>query len=129
MCPKTYEIELLGPYEWYGPNSLFLRPESEKFGIYMWTIPFNQRYLVYYIGETGISFANRLLDHTRNYLHGLYRVYDPKNFVKGEKFLIWEGMWKKELEKPTTRIVKFLKSYLELSKALYDFLGAFRVYS
>jgi hypothetical protein len=126
--PKTYLIELHGPYKWYGHNSLFLQPESEKLGIYLWTIPFEEKYLVYYVGETGISFANRLLYHTRNYLHGLYRVYDPKNFVKGKKILIWEGMWKKELEKPTIRIFKFLERYSELSKAIYDFLGAFRVF-
>lgn len=128
MNPETYEIELLGPYEWYGPKSIFLQSESEKFGIYLWAITFEEKYLVYYVGETGVSFADRFLDHTKSYLHGLYRIYDPAQFVKGKKALVWEGMWKKDLEKPTFRIVKFLERYSELSKAAYDLIGTFRIF-
>ena len=128
MNPETIQIELLGPYALYGPHSLFLQSESEKFGIYLWTIPFEGKYLVYYVGETGVTFADRFLDHTKSYLHGLYRIYDPTEFVKGKKKLVWEGMWKKELENPTIRIVKFMERYSELSRAVYELLGLFHIF-
>jgi hypothetical protein len=52
---------------WFGPYS-FVESEDEnvftclmsgKKGVYLFTIPFEGKYLVYYVGETGSSFANR----------------------------------------------------------------------
>ena len=128
MDSKSLEIEFHGPYKWYGSNSIFLQPESEKFGIYLWAVPIEDNYLVYYVGETGVSFADRILDHTRNYLNGLYRVYEPTSFVKGEKTLVWEGMWKKEPGNPNRRMALFLERYQELCKVIYDFLGALKIF-
>jgi hypothetical protein len=128
MDSKSLEMEFHGPYKWYGSNSIFLQPESEKFGIYLWAVPIEDNYLVYYVGETGVSFADRILDHTRNYLNGLYRVYEPTSFVKGEKTLVWEGMWKKELGNPTWRMALFLGRYQELCKVIYDFHGALKIF-
>ena len=51
---------------WYGPYS-FVESEDEnvftclmgeKKGVYLFTIPFEGKYLVYYVGETGASFAS-----------------------------------------------------------------------
>ena len=127
MCSQQYEVKLHGPYRWYGKkdDSLFEAPEATQSGIYLWTVPFNRKFLTYYVGETGRSFLTRFTEHTRDYLYGLYRVYDPAQFAQGKKNLVWEGMWQ-----PGTRgrIGEFLNRYLELSPAIYSLLGKFRVF-
>ena len=54
------EAELLGPFESPKPrkkrDSIF-----KESGIYIWTIPWDGRFLTNYVGETGTSFARRLL--------------------------------------------------------------------
>lgn len=129
MGSQTYELQWYGPYKWYGTTDdcIFTRPEAKKSGIYLWTIPFKKQYLTYYVGETGKSFASRHIWHTRDYLHGLYRVYDPHQFGQGTKTFVWGGMWK-----PGTRgarhMLEFLNRYAELSSIIYEFLGQFRIF-
>jgi len=90
MGSQQYEVRLHGPYRWYGKKDecLFKASEATKSGIYLWTIPFNRKYLTYYVGETGRSFKARFTEHTRDYLYGLYRVYDPIPFAQGRKKLV-----------------------------------------
>ena len=47
-------------------------------GVYLWTILFKDKYLTYYVGETGKSFIFLHNQHLDCYLTGFYRVYDPK---------------------------------------------------
>ncbi|MGA7075350.1 MAG: hypothetical protein WBZ42_02215 [Halobacteriota archaeon] len=56
--------------------------------MYLYTVPYGGQYLTYYVGETGRSFKARFAEHTREYVGGLYRVYDPEHFARGEKTLI-----------------------------------------
>ena len=127
MGSQQYEVQLHGPYRWYGKKDecLFKASEATKSGIYLWTIPFNGKYLTYYVGETGRSFTARFTKHTRDYLYGLYRVYDPTQFAQGKKKLVWEGMWQ-----PGThdRVDEFLNRYLELSPVIYSLLGKLRIF-
>jgi hypothetical protein len=127
MGSQQYEVQLHGPYRWYGKKDecLFRASEATKSGIYLWTIPFNRKYLTYYVGETGRSFKARFTEHTRDYLYGLYRVYDPIPFAQGRKKLVWEGMWQ-----PGTRdrVDEFLNRYLDLSPAVYSLLGKLRIF-
>ena len=126
---QRYEMRWYGPYKWYGTknDSLFTQPEAKESGIYLWAIPFEKRYLTYYVGETGRSFANRIIEHTRYYLHGFYRVYDPRQFAEGKKRLVWGGMWKPGTRGPI-RMLEFLNRYAELSTVIYEFLGQFRIF-
>jgi hypothetical protein len=127
MGSQRYDVQLHGPYKWYGKREecLFEASEATKSGIYLWAIPFNGKYLTYYVGETGRSFTARFTTHTRDYLYGLYRVYDPTQFAQGKKKLVWEGMWQ-----PGTRdrVDEFLNRYLELSPAIYSLLGKLRIF-
>jgi len=123
-----YEIELIGPLRWYGGDrsqNIFECPDSQKPGIYIWAIPYNQSHLVYYVGETGRSFAERFEEHIKEYLSGLYRIYDPGEFAQGRKRLIWEGMWKAGTEHRTG---EFLSRYGELAPQIHRFLGVFRIF-
>jgi hypothetical protein len=123
------ELRWYGPYRWYGTNDacIFAIPEAEKPGIYLWTIPFESGYLAYYVGETGRPFADRFIEHTRDYLYGFYRVYDPKEFAKGKKTLVWDGMWKSD-RRDMKYMLEFLNRYLELSQVVYEFLGQLRIF-
>lgn len=118
-----------GPFKFYGTEdeSIFTTKEAKQPGIYLWTVPFKRQYLTYYVGQTGKSFASRHIWHTRNYLHGLYRVYDPHQFGEGKKILVWGGMWK-----PGTRgarnMLEFLNRYPQLSSTIYKFIGQFRIF-
>ncbi len=127
MRVVDYEIEWLGPYRFYGTKSdmLFAQPAAQQSGLYLWTIPFDDRYLTYYVGETGRSFIARFTEHVQCCLHGYYRIYDPQLFARGEKVLIWEGMWKAGTR---DRIGEFLNRYTELSPRSYEFLGLFRIF-
>jgi len=129
MEPVVYRIQWYGPYSWYGTedDSFFSQPITKKSGIYLWAIPFKKRYLTYYVGETGRSFAKRIVEHTRNYLHGLYRVYDPDQFAEGKKKLVWGGMWKPGTKGPDV-MLEFLNRYSELSSAIYEFLGQLKIF-
>ena len=127
MGSQQYEMQLYGPYRLYGKKDecLFKASEATKSGIYLWTILFNKKYLTYYVGETGRSFKTRFIEHTRDYLYGLYRVYDPAQFAQGKKKLVWEGMWQPDTR---GRIDEFLNRYLELSPVIYSLLGKFKIF-
>jgi hypothetical protein len=109
------------PVKWYGPYSFVETKEEnvftsligEKKGLYLFTIPFEGEYLVYYVGETGSSFAIRLLQHVQSYLNGFYRVFDPEEFARGKKVLLWGGMWKTDRKEPKL-ICEFLQKNSEL---------------
>ena len=58
-------------------------------GIYLWTVKIADGFLIYYIGETGSLFSNRLKRHRYQLKRGDYRLYDPQHFSKGKKKLIW----------------------------------------
>jgi hypothetical protein len=127
MTVSDYKIQWLGPYRFYGtsPDTLFAQAVARQAGLYLWTIPFEDQYLIYYVGETGRSFFDRFTEHAQCYLHGLYRIYDPQLFAQGEKNLIWEGMWKAGTR---DRIGDFLNQYQELSPRIYELLGLFRIF-
>ena len=67
------------------------------------------------------------MEHTRDVLQGLYRVYDPSQFAQGRKTLIWGGMWKPD-RKGSSTMLEFLNRYLELSPLIYQFLGQLRFF-
>ena len=126
---QRIEMQWHGPYVLYGmkDDSFFTQPETKKSGIYLWTIPFEKRFLTHYVGETGRSFATRIIEHTRDYLNGFYRVYDPRQFAEGKKKLVWGGMWKSGRRGPHL-MLEFLNRYSELSTVIYEFLGQFRIF-
>ncbi len=129
MGSQQYEVRWHGPCRWYGKSEdcLFTASVAGKSGIYLWTVPFNTKYLVYYVGETGRSFKTRFTEHTRDYLYGYYRIYAPTEFAQGKKKLVWGGMWKPGRRGPQ-RMLEFLNRYSELSKVIYEFLGQYRIF-
>lgn len=120
---------------WYGPyglyetdiDSVFITNLSDQKGIYLWTVPIEKKYLTYYVGETGRSFATRFVEHTKDVLNGFYHIYDPSQFSKGRKTLIWGGMWKPDRKSPST-MLEFLNRYIEMAPQLLEFLRQLRFF-
>ena len=114
-------IRIDGPFAWHGANSVFDSSLSEETGIYLFTVPYDTQYLVYYVGETGRSFRERLTEHATDYLGGLYRIYDPKIFANGERELIWGGLF---LKGRRHLMGDFLAKHDRISPIIRDFLDA-----
>ena len=127
MSNQPLSIQWYGPYNFIQNENLFTNPLSQRNGVYLWTIPFENNYLVYYVGQTGASFAIRSFQHLQSYLNGLYRVYDPEKFAKGEKVLIWGGMWKPDRKEPKF-MSEFLINYPQLAPKILIFIRLFRIF-
>ena len=123
MTVNMRQLQFHGPYYFSKSkdDSVLNNSMGKEKGVYLWAIPFQNSYLTYYVGETGVSFAVRSMQHLQNYLNGLYRVFDPQDFSQGKKTLIWGGMWKPGRKGPET-MYEFLKSYTELAPLIIDFI-------
>ena len=117
------EVEFFGPYRFNGnkSESVLTAPIGKKKGVYLWMITFQQKYLTYYVGETGVSFAVRSPQHIQSYLDGLYRLYDPEEFLKGKKVLVWGGMWK-PVRKDLGTMNEFLQGYPKFAPMILNFI-------
>ena len=127
MSNETLNLSWKGPFKWInlGSNSIFASPEGKLSGIYVWTIPFQESYLTHYVGETKRTFCKRLIEHTKEYLSGVYHVYDPDLFLKGEKEAVWEGMFGNV---PERKIEVFLHKYPELAPQIQKFVSLFEIF-
>jgi hypothetical protein len=128
MC-EDMEIQFHGPLQIISgqEDNVLLSPSGKLNGIYIWAIPFGNKYLPYYIGETGKSFTYRIMEHVKCHLNGFYRIYDPEAFAKGKKELVWGGMWKTDRKSPEV-MIEYLNNYKQLAALAYAFLKQFRVF-
>ena len=125
---KTLRLTLFGPFRWYGTSSdvVFKSELASKKGIYLFTIPYNQSFLTYYVGETGKTFLERLAEHLRSYLTGQYHIYEKDAFVKGEKKLIFEG-WLNIKPKEEARN-EYFEHCKEYASEMLKFIDAMRLF-
>ncbi|MBC7911226.1 MAG: hypothetical protein H7Y30_12035 [Pyrinomonadaceae bacterium] len=122
------EIKFAGPLwsvESENHPTVFQSPVSSLPGIYLWTVPYNDSELVYYVGETGRSFAVRTKEHFQAHLSGMYEIYDANEFSQGRKVLLWKGMWKRGTE---SMMAEFLKRHNELAPHIHGMLHLYRLY-
>lgn len=66
MPLESMIVEFVGPLSWLGGTgipSIFEAEIGKRSGLYLWTVPLDAGELVYYVGETGRSFAQRMLEH------------------------------------------------------------------
>jgi hypothetical protein len=75
----TFAINWHGPFHWC--TEFLHQPIALKSGIYLWTIPYQQKYLIYYIGETERPFVSRMSEHLQNYYSGAYQIFRPAQFL------------------------------------------------
>ena len=89
-------ISFAGPFSWAdapGSPSVYGVPEARESGIYLWTVPVQSGHLIYYVGETGVSFSYRLGQHSLDYLAAKSCIYSAAEFARGEKVMLWPGYW------------------------------------
>ena len=84
------EIEFEGKYTWENWKQY---PNIRSSGIYIWSIPYKNRELAYYIGMSKNMFF-RTSTHQKNYETGYYQTFDPSLFEKGKKVHVWMGRWR-----------------------------------
>jgi len=89
-------IGFVGPYSWAGsPGSpcVYEAEEARSFGIYLWTVPTSEGHLVYYVGETGRSFAVRMRQHFEELSAARYHIYSAFEFAIAHKIEVWPGRY------------------------------------
>lgn len=121
---RTIEISWNGPFSWpkfEHENSL--PPIPSHSGVYLWTVEYNNGYLIYAAGLTRRTFPTRLREHTRKYLKGDYTVLDIDAMQQGVRREIWHGWgW------TPAKQAKFEERKLVICEAVFRQLAGFRIF-
>ena len=81
-----------GPHAWPGFESQNgLPPLPKHSGVYLWTFPYQDGFLIYAAGLTRQLFRQRFGQHKREYMRGAYNVLDPVQAGNGVRSEIWHG--------------------------------------
>jgi hypothetical protein len=90
----TSELTLIfqGPMSWVGDDSIITHPLGKESGIYLWTAETRKGFEIYYVGETIVSFSERLAQHHKGQLSGKYAFYDADALREGKKVPVWKGI-------------------------------------
>jgi hypothetical protein len=122
------QFELEGPFS-LNPDEksgIFHLPIGEQSGVYVYAVNVDgQGHLATYVGQTGRSFLIRVREHVLNTLSGYEKIFDPDALKKGEKKLVWDGLW------PSDRrnyLGEFLKRYSELAPVIQKFAKQFEIF-
>jgi hypothetical protein len=78
------EVSFSGPFSWAGtPDapSIYEVPEGQMKGVYLWTVPLEHGHLIYYVGDTGRTFAVRMDEHYTQHAAANYHVYSMPNLL------------------------------------------------
>jgi hypothetical protein len=97
--------------------------EGRTPGLYMWTAPSPAGHLVYYVGDTGLTLAGRIQEHLCEQLSGRYRFYEPGRFFKGDKQLLWRGVYGHGAKR---NVSEFVDQLPILAPALVQFVRSMR---
>jgi len=113
--PTFIETKFQGPYSWISENADTCI-QTCKFhrysGIYLWTIEYENKELIYYVGQTGRSFSTRMQEHFTEHASGGYHLYDPEEFQRGIRKTVWYGRYD---ARQRTTISQFLKDFDRLA--------------
>jgi hypothetical protein len=128
MFAQNIIVEFVGPFSWVGGDgisSILKSDTGKKSGVYLWTVRLDEGELVYYVGETGRSFAQRMLEHFREHMSGGYHLYEPHEFSRGRKALLWPGRYGPDKE-PSLSV--FIQRFQSLASAIADLAELYRFY-
>ena len=87
-------VEFTGPFSWLESDkacSILTAPEGKNAGIYLWTVETGGGEWIYYVGQTGRSFSQRMREHFAEHMSGGYHLNEPDEFAKGHRQLLWPG--------------------------------------
>ncbi len=123
---EQIQLSFVGPFGWFastGVEALSQASVGGSPGIYLWTSPTSDGELVYYVGETGRSFSQRMNEHLSEQLSGRYPIYEPEAFGQGRKQLLWGGVYR-PLAEPS--VEGFVSQLPAMAPALVQFVRAMR---
>ncbi|MCC5877203.1 MAG: hypothetical protein JJU11_13360 [Candidatus Sumerlaeia bacterium] len=101
-------------------------PVAREAGIYLWTVPYEQGYLIYAAGQTLRTFITRLREHTRAHREGFFTLFDPEELRRGRRVEIWHGSFGKKLS--SERAADFEERREEIQRAAARQITSFRVF-
>ena len=129
---REIEVRWSGPYQWPGVvgDSNLPRieeaPEASLGGVYLWTVEYGGKYLIYAAGKTRRSFVKRLREHSTAHRSGFFTIFDMDAMKQGRRQEIWHGFFTKR--RPAERQAEFRRRKGEILEAVARQLEAFRVF-
>jgi hypothetical protein len=123
---SAVSLEFSGPFSWLSSDlapAIFEVAAARTAGIYLWTVDTQDGYLIYYVGETGVEFRQRLHQHLSQQLAGMYHIYNPERFAFGHKHVLWRGLHGNDREPGLAAFVERLPT---LAPALAGFVRLMR---
>ncbi|MBW6475027.1 MAG: hypothetical protein K0B14_18010 [Anaerolineaceae bacterium] len=120
------DITFKGPFYWVceqGKTSILESPSCRQSGVYFCSVSYQEKDLVYYIGQTGRWFSSRLAEHFLQHASGGYHLYEPNAFLRGEKIQVWPGRY--DATQRTT-ISDFLDHFDELAPVIKKLASIYR---
>ncbi len=126
MSENAHRIIWKGPFALCGDQApvLFDCDEGQQSGLYLWGIPFEDGFLVNYVGETGRSFRDRHIEHVQWWLAGFYCTYDATKFKQGEKVRVREGIGNPKTPGNMSRLIG---RYAAAAQTTAEFLHSLRI--
>jgi len=123
-----YVLDWRGPFHWFTGDGPVLsqHPDASLGGVYMLTFEYRDGYLIHFAGITQKSFASRFLDHTKEFLSGVYAILDPEQVMSGLRVERWPGVWYGK--EPWPRFDEFLRRYNEISPHIGALLRSYRLF-
>ena len=121
-------LDFKGPFRWHGASEevVFFQEPANQPGIYVWCVEQPQGYLIYYVGETGGAFRERLRSHTSKFFRGEYGIWSADEFIQGKKVEVWPGKWRTTNKEGWT--YEFIQRSPGLTPKLIEFLGTMRIF-
>ena len=127
---NTLNLEFHGPLAWVSADDaafIFDSEISKNPGIYLWTVGTPKGHLIWYVGQTQSPFHQRMKEHFKEQMSGMYEVYEPRAFAQGEMKKIWPGMYGKGEERRAPRFLNEMPSMceamVELAKIIRFFVA------
>jgi len=122
--PDTIKVHFIGPYSWYGQDGIPSIFSSEmKNGVYLWSVPYQDGQLVYYVGVSGRKFSVRMMEHFREHMSGSYHLNEPQALVQGKKVMLWPGRY--DPDKKVT-VDDFIDAFPNLAPVIYELAKRYR---
>jgi hypothetical protein len=113
-------LKAIGPFYWFKNPSILKDQTASQYGVYFWTARTNGGEFIYYVGETGKSFSKRMIEHLKEYLSGHYRILDPVELAKGNKVVLWRGMFMKGPKPDITDFVQHNERYMPALRGMLE---------
>jgi hypothetical protein len=124
------ELQWKGPYCFWPTQickSVFRSEYAKSPGLYLWTVKIGEAFLTNYVGISGKSIRDRLVEHVSKFLGGDYNVYDPSVFSQGKKKSIFLPVSSSK-DFPKEYKVDFLERLPDLASKVFDMLESIRLF-